>query len=154
MKNKKGLSDIVTTLIIILLVLIAIGVIWTVVSNLLDNSTSKIEQANRCLDVNIQATKVIETTPGFYNVTLERSSTGESEVGAKIQVLSNTGASEVINFGDGIMLGPLEIKTSEIEAEIENATSVRVTPYFVDENTNKETLCSTTTEFQFNLASN
>lgn len=154
MKNKKGLSDIVTTLIIILLVLVAIGVIWAVVSNLLDNSTNKISQANKCLDIDVRATRVVETTTGNYNVTLQRSSTGEGQVGAKIQVLSATDASGVINFGEGVMLNPLDIMTREVNAELASATTVRVTPYFLDENTNKETLCPTTTEFNFNLASN
>lgn len=153
MKNKKGLSDIVTTLIIILLVLVAIGVIWAVVSNLLDNSTNKISQANKCLDIDVRATRVVETSTG-YNITLQRSSTGEGQVGAKIQILSATDVSEVINFGEGVMLNPLDIMTKEVETDLAGATTVRVTPFFLDEDTNKETLCPATTEFNFNLASN
>lgn len=36
--RKKGLSDIVTTLIIILLVLVAIGIVWVVMKNIVNKS--------------------------------------------------------------------------------------------------------------------
>lgn len=153
MKNRKGLSGIVTTLIIILLVLVAIGVIWTVVSKLLDNSTNKIEQAGKCLDIDIKATKVVETTNGVYNVTLKRSSTGdEGGVGATIVLYSADDNSEPLDFGSGAMLTPLQTDTQSVDAGITNATRIEVTPYFLNSETNKKTLCSTTTEFEFTTA--
>ena len=40
-ENKRGLSDIVVTLIIIVLALVAVGIVWAVVSNLLKTGTSQ-----------------------------------------------------------------------------------------------------------------
>ena len=40
--KKRGLSEVVTTLIIILLTLVAIAVIWVVISNLLEEKSQKI----------------------------------------------------------------------------------------------------------------
>ena len=46
--NKRGLSTVVTTLIIVLLVLVAIGIIWGVVNNLVQEN---LEGAGSCYDM-------------------------------------------------------------------------------------------------------
>lgn len=151
MKNTKGLSTVVTTLIIILLVLVAVGIIWGVVNNLLGRSTGTIETSTKCLDVSVQATKV---APGSaldtYNVTLYRAPTGgDEQIGAKLVFVSENDNSEAIDFG--MMLDQLDRRTTEIDAGIENATSVEVTTYFEDES-GKETFCPTTRTFEFDLS--
>ena len=42
MESKKGLSAVVTTLIIILLVLVAVGIIWVVVQNIVTEGAESI----------------------------------------------------------------------------------------------------------------
>ena len=42
-KNKKGLSEIVTTVIIVLLVLVAVGILWAVVGNMLQGNVDTID---------------------------------------------------------------------------------------------------------------
>ncbi len=149
MKNNKGLSTVVTTLIIILLVLVAVGIIWGVVNNLLGKSTGTIETSTKCLDVNVEATKVVGT-PGsvLYNVTLYRAPTGDGEVGAKLVFVSDTENSGVRDFGR--TLEPLDRYTEEIDAGITNATTVEVTTYFEDDS-GTEKFCPTTTTFEFEL---
>jgi flagellin-like protein len=49
--EKKGLSAVVTTLIIILLVLVAVGIIWVVVRNVVEEGGSTIDLSVKCLDV-------------------------------------------------------------------------------------------------------
>lgn len=149
MKNKQGLSTVVTTLIIILLVLVAVGIIWGVVNNLLGKSTSTIETSTKCLDVDVRATKVVSNGVGIYNVTLYRTPTGDDEVGAKIVFVSDTDNSGAIDFGS--FLGPLDRLTNEITDTIENATSVEVTTYFEDDS-GKEKFCPITTTFEFDLS--
>lgn len=152
MKNKKGLSGIVTTLIIILLVLVAVGVIWQVVGNLLDKSTATIGSSSKCLDVDLRATKVVNNAIlGDYNVTISRKPTGEGEVGARIVFFNDAVNSEPILFGG--MLSPLETTTRSVStgATVINATYVEVTAFFIDEESGKETLCATSTKFEFEL---
>lgn len=148
MKNNRGLSGIVTTLIIILLVLVAVGVIWGVVNNLLGRSTGTINTATKCLDVDIRATKVIETTPGTYDVTLSRKPTGEDGFGAKIVFFSNVSNSVPEDFGT--KLNPLQVSTEEIVTSpgLVNANRVEVTPYFNDDS-GRDILCQSTTTFEF-----
>lgn len=151
-KNSKGLSGIVTTLIIILLTLVAVGVIWGVVSNLLGKSTGTVSTSSKCLDVEVRATKVINSSSdGNYNVTLKRSSTGDEEgVGAKVVFYSDTGNSDPFDFGDTLI--PLEVSTKEITGTgVTNADKVEVTVYFIDEESGKETLCSSSTSFEFTI---
>jgi hypothetical protein len=150
MKNNKGLSTVVTTLIIILLVLVAVGIIWGVVNNLLGKSSGTIETSTKCLDVDVRATKVTQgLTSTSYNVTLYRAPTGDSEVGAKVVFVSDTENSGAIEFGT--TLEPLDRFTRELPAGIANATSVEVTTYFEDDS-GKEKFCPITTTFDFELA--
>lgn len=151
MKNNKGLSTVVTTLIIILLVLVAVGIIWGVVNNLLGKSTGTIETSTKCLDVDVRATKVIQGGDlDSYNVTLYRTPTGDDEVGAKLVFVSETGNTEALDFNSRT-LGPLDRLTEEIAGAIENATSVEVTTYFEDDS-GKEQYCPITTTFEFEIA--
>src|SRR3989344_9589392 len=41
--NKKGVSDVITTVLLVLIVLAAVGIVWLVVSSFLNNSTEQID---------------------------------------------------------------------------------------------------------------
>lgn len=148
MKKNRGLSGIVTTLIIILLVLVAVGVIWGVVNNLLDRGTGQIETTTKCIDIDIRATKVIPSdSAGGYNITLERKPTGENvPFGAKVIFFNGNTNTEPFDFGEE--LDRLRIVTTNIPSGLVNATKVQVTPYFYDDS-GQEVLCPTSTEFEF-----
>jgi len=150
MKNNKGLSTVVTTLIIILLVLVAVGIIWGVVNNLLGKSSSTIETSTKCLDVDVRATKVVQGSDAtVYNVTLSRSPSGDGEVGARLRFSDADGdTSESVNFGP--MLGPFDKLTEDVDTNLANATSVEVLPYFKDDS-GQEKFCPSTTTFDFVL---
>ena len=47
--NKKGISDVITTLVLVALILITIGVIWIVINNIIDTASGNIE--NRTLKI-------------------------------------------------------------------------------------------------------
>lgn len=152
MKNNKGLSTVVTTLIIILLVLVAVGIIWGVVNNLLGKSSGTIESSTKCLDLEIRAVKVNQTADGVYDITLKRSSAGDDEdIYAKIVLYNAADNTEIIDFGEGLQ--PLEtakqsFDTANYGGTLSNATKIEVTAYYLDEN-GKEKLCPATTEFEF-----
>ncbi len=154
--QRKGLSTVVTTLIIVLLVLAAIGIIWGPVKNLLSSGTSQLGNANNCLNLNVQATKVVNVSAtGAYNVTLRRDSGGSytGPVGAKLIFYSNSGNSQTIEFPGGASLKPLDVVTQTVTTpgNFTNASKVEVTPFYVDASTGDQTLCSTSTTFSFQL---
>jgi len=68
MKNKKGLSAIVATLIVILLVLVAAGIIWVVVRNVIGDG---------CIDKEIPI-KLIDVTTGKDFIVFEYIWTGDN----------------------------------------------------------------------------
>lgn len=149
MKNKKGLSTVVTTLIIILLVLVAVGIIWGVVNNLLNKSSGTIESSTKCLDLEVKAAKVVNTTVDGddYRVTLTRTAAGDEEdIYAKIVFYNAAGENSVVkDFGEGLQ--PLETASVEYaDTEVANASKIEITAYYLDDN-GKEKLCPTTSSF-------
>lgn len=60
-KDRKGLSEVVTNLLLILLVLVAVGVVWVVVSNILSQGAGGIEFGQFTFDLKIQSAYVSGT---------------------------------------------------------------------------------------------
>jgi hypothetical protein len=52
LKDKKGLSAIVLTVIMVGLVLVAVGIVWVVVSNILEGQTEALDYDQKCLGLN------------------------------------------------------------------------------------------------------
>ena len=154
MSNKKGLSTVVTTLIIILLVLVAVGIIWGVVNNLLTKSKGKIESSAECFDLDVHAVKVSDDTSdggdNDYNVFLERSAGGsDSAIYAKVSFVNAGGESDLEDFDVGLL--QLETKNKSFtDVGVVNATKIKVTPYYLDES-GAEKLCPITTEYEFSF---
>ncbi len=57
MDNRKGLSDVVTNVLIILLVVVAVGMLWAFVSPMFTRSGEKISQQQACLSMSLEVTK-------------------------------------------------------------------------------------------------
>ena len=141
MKNKKGLSDIIVTLLIILLVIVAISVIWVVIRNIVTSGVDKINYDSKCLEVDLVLTSFEGFSPGGYDITLKRTGTGDIISGFKILVKNATEFSEVTN--QFFEMGPLEYLTLKPRnTGIWIANKIEVTPFFLDE-LNSERLCST-----------
>jgi hypothetical protein len=147
MENKRGLSAIVATLIIILLVLVAVGIIWVVVRNLIDTGAEQIEISTKCLAVDLRAVSVVPVTgvPENYTITLRRASGGETIDGVKISVFNETSNSGV---DDGFLnMSVLQTKTQVFEA-VTNANRMEYTAYFKDDSGNKVP-CGRTSSYSF-----
>lgn len=152
MKNKKGLSTIVTTLIIILLVLVAIGIIWSVVKGLLDDSRDDISNSKKCLDIEFSVSSldtrdVNETTA----LTLRRSPSGiDDEVGVKVMLYSSDTNTQLQYFGGEdapIEFGMGDVQTADVNTSTiqnDDVTQVDLIPYFIDE-AGSEVVCQTVT---------
>jgi len=131
---------IVSTLIIILLVLVAIGIIWVVVKNLIDSGVEQIDYNTKCLDVDVKATSLINTSATNYKIILSRTGSGEEIAGVKLVFFNaSDDASSVIDVEGNIE--PLATVTKSVEGEIENVNKVELTAYFEDASGN-EKYCS------------
>jgi hypothetical protein len=147
MKNKKGLSMIITTLIIILLVLVAVGIIWVVVRNIVEKGTEQINYNTKCIDVDVRANAVVNTSMTDYSVTLTRTASGEDIAGVKL-IFFNAAAetSTVIDVSGNI--APLATITRSVAGGIVDANKVEVTSYFTDAS-GDEQICSQTRSYSF-----
>ena len=90
--QKRGLSGIVATLLIILLVIVAVGIVWVVVRGVLQEGASEVGFETLTADVEIKKAYVED---GVANVLVKRGTGEGNVVGVKI-VLSDGENSEVI----------------------------------------------------------
>lgn len=150
MESKKGLSAIVATLIIVLLVLVAVGIIWVVIRNVVESGAEQIDITTKCLDVSLELVSVNETSLGVYTVTLERSPGGDPIGGIKINIFNDTSSSGVLDFA---ALAPLErdtvsLNTASLGNNVTNGNEVQFTAFFLDASGNEQ-LCEQTGEKSF-----
>lgn len=148
---KKGVSTIVAALILIVLVLVAVGIVWAVVSNLIGTGSETVEISGKCVTISVKATAVDCSVPSACLVTLERSGTGTDDIGGVKLVFKNAtvGASSSVmdEEGDIEQLIPNPV-TIDLTNEISNPNSVETTIYLIDGSGEKR-LCAQTTTFDF-----
>jgi len=107
-KNRRGLSAIVTTLLIILLSIVAIGAVWVVISNVIDEGSEDINLAQFTLDIAIKSAYV--DTADLNNV--------------KVRVRRDVGSGEITGikfiFFDGVDSITITEETSldELDEEV------------------------------------
>ena len=95
MHSKKGLSGIVVTLIIIVLSLVAVGVVWGVVSNLLKSGESQTSSSFGKLFISLETQKVNMKSNGDVDVIVKRNA-GAGELKSINFVVSDGDNSKVI----------------------------------------------------------
>jgi len=155
--NKRGLSDIVVTLIIVLLSMVAIGVVWVVINNLLESGTEGIESSAKCLNVNMEVKSVVcidGTANQICNLTLSRTGTEDDAIGGVKIVFtdedSGISSSSLIDSEGNIehLIGKKILNIDTLVSNENTLSLVEVTPYFTDDSGNQQ-LCSQTTSFEF-----
>jgi hypothetical protein len=154
--NKKGLSTIVATLLIILLTLVAVGIIWIVVRGVVQGGTNQVDLSSKCLATEIVATKVTNTSTTAYHVTLNvKSADDKAPVGGVMLVFTDPTESTsypVPIASTGANALP-SLKTVTVDADLTgsglvNPNKVSVVVYFLDDSGNKQ-LCTTANALTF-----
>lgn len=136
--NKKGVSMIVSTMIIILLVIVAVGIIWFVARGIFEGGGEQLSLSSKCLAVDMKASGAC-TAAGVCNVTVERRAGGDAFGGFKMVVASATNNSIVDNAGN---VAPLERETaSDFVSGVTDPTKIDVVVYFKDD-AGAEQLCA------------
>jgi hypothetical protein len=107
-KSKKGLSTIVATLLIILLTLVAVGIIWVVIKNVLQSGAEQISLGKFTLNLEIK--RVIVNEAGVsIDVKIKRNA-GEGELSGLKFIISDGENSEVVEINN-LSLKQLEERT-------------------------------------------
>jgi len=137
MGNKKGLSAIVATLIIILLAIVAFGIVSVVVKSTVTKGAESIELSGKCLDVEIKVIKVVEADPfvrpGIYNVTLSRTASGAPIDGVDLIFIDAANENSVKKARVRDNIQPLDKFTLEVSLAGDNLVPAKVTviPFFM-----------------------
>ncbi len=152
-KNKRGLSEIVATLLIILLSLVAVGILWIVIKNVVDSGAKQIELNQKCLAVELTAVRINETSPGNYSVSLKRGADSQGDIGVKINIFQGTTTSSgIMNFEPFGNLDALGTSTKVIDTGtatlVVGGDGVEFTAFFQDDSGNEQ-LCPQTKTFKF-----
>src|SRR3989338_5164424 len=102
LSSKRGLSEVVTTLILVLLVIVSILIVWAVVSNILSGNTKKIDPQRFNVQTGIKgavydkgADAIIGGADDKIKVTIERYNGPGDLRGMKFVFVTSTGTSEV-----------------------------------------------------------
>jgi len=129
--SKKGLSDVVTTVIIILLSLVAIGVVWFVVQNIISSGSDSIGIDQFSVDINFLRASI---NGNDVNLTVKRSA-GRGDMGGMKFIVTDGLASEEFTINEA--LTELQEKTytvtliSLVPTEV---TMASVAPIYVQNN--------------------
>jgi hypothetical protein len=149
-KQKKGLSTVVTTLIIILLVLVAVGIIWIVVRGVIEEGTGGIDYSVKCLEVDVKATNVSCSSSSSCDIVLTRKAGGDAIDGVMLvfyNTTDGTSSSTAIDVAGNIP--PLTTKTTNKDSGVTSGPDkVNVNAYFLDEKGEAQ-VCSLTNPFLF-----
>lgn len=153
--NKKGLSTVVTTLIIILLVLVAVGIIWIVVRNVIEQGADNIDISTKCLNVDVRVTNAsCSQSVGNCTADIYRKQ-GSEEIGGVILIyhVNKTvqTTSQIKVPGDISLLSTKKFNDAASGlgiTDLDQANSVDVVPYFNNE-AGVAQLCTQINSFEF-----
>ena len=151
-KNKRGLSAVVTTLMIILLVLIAVGIVWVVVKNIVEGGAEDIDIGAKCLGVDLSIKSAAEAPADTFTIVVERGADDAELAGIKLVFSDENEATNIVeeettNADDDLLksnIPSLETKTFTIvSGDLEtnfDPVKVEVVPYFTG-SSGEEQLC-------------
>jgi flagellin-like protein len=146
MKNTKGISDIIATLILILLTIVLVGVVWVVVSGIVTNSTKQTTTGAQCFDSGVQVTTATCRQSGAdCNVTVQRT-TGSDTIGGIRLVFLNAAGNSSFNDTSGNIQTLASVTAQDWSPGVSNVTEVDAAIYFTDAAGNKN-ICSGATKF-------
>lgn len=152
-RDKRGLSTIVVTLIIILLSLVAVGIVWVVVRNIIVGGTAGAQVSSECINVNVDASQIAcwpGATDEMCNLTLSRTGTSSDTIGGVYLVFRNS----TVPVSSGLISVPGNMQVlvdNRIAQDIgltkgTKPDSVDVSVYFIDTSGNKQICSEVSTE--------
>ena len=109
--NKKGLSTVVVTLIMVLLVIVSIALVWFVVQNLIKNQP--IEVRAKCIENIVTASNVVCAKAGTCkSITLNREGTGNEVISGVLVGVEGDAGKKTFEETGNIDVGGAKVVTS------------------------------------------
>lgn len=146
-RGTKGLSTIVATLIIILLVFVAVGIVWVVVRNLVTGGSEQLDLTSKCLETTVTPTKVMSSGAN-YNITVLRSG-GNYEIGGIKLIFTSESSDSNFVYDSAGNIGNLNVKTIPVTVQdVSSPDKVKVVVYFLEKSGNQQ-YCQGGEEYNF-----
>lgn len=146
--RKQGISNIVTTLIIVLLAIAAVAIIWVVLGGLINNSSEKIDVQSKCLTSSVKITQA-SCEGSVCNITLSRE-TGDNEFGGVELVIENadqTATSDAYDYNSNIV--KLQLQTISFDTGLGDPSVVKAQIYYFNTNGEKQS-CEAVSSYTIN----
>ncbi len=147
--NNKALSQVVTIVVFVSLALIAMGIVWAVVINVVQENVEDVDIDARCLKVGFVIDDAECTKGESCSVTLTRGSGGDPVDGFAVKALDSAGtdSSDVIPVDSNLgALGTDTIIATHASIPDTAGGKVVVNAYFTDSE-NNNALCSQSVEY-------
>jgi len=126
--SKKGVSDVITTVLMILIVLAAIGIVWAVVSSFLNNSTEQIDLGAGFSQIDIVDNSIKYLPSDVLQIKVKRDSNPGNISGLRVIIESSEG--NVQSYDIETSVKELETKTIDVQLQgkIQNISKVSIAP--------------------------
>jgi hypothetical protein len=96
--NKRGVSEVITTVLIILLVLAAIVIVWQAVRGTVENASTKVETQSQCIGLDLSVTGSCTGSTLSVQVTRGGDSVGAGQLRVSIASGTFTNSTTKTNF--------------------------------------------------------
>jgi len=127
--GKKALSDVISTLLILLLVFVAVAILWVVIRNVINQGSEQVTLGKFTLDLKIDQVSVDEIA-NQVSVRVKRN-TGDGEfVGLKI-IVSDDENSDIFNFNGSLdVYEKKDFQFNLVQVNSSNIKKIQVAPIF------------------------
>jgi flagellin-like protein len=137
MKNTRGISSIIATLILILLTIVLIGIVWVVVSGIVSTSTKNATSGAQCFNSAVQVTSATCNSTGACNVTVQRTTGTDTLGGVRLVFLNAAKQSNVADVNATGIVTLQSVTATNVLTGISNVNEVDAAIYFTDAAGNK-----------------
>ena len=145
LENKKGLSAVIVSMMLVLLGIVIVGVVWVSVSGSVSKTADELDTRAKCLGLNVRPTKIdtnCDTAAGGCKITFKREPGGKA-IGGVVVTIVNKDGTESRQQDDNTGLDELQIDSLDFNATHSNfiVGSVQVAPY-VNDAAGVKTVCT------------
>ncbi len=131
MKNNRGISSIIATLILLLLTIVLVGIVWAVVSGIVKTSSEGATSGTKCFSSGIDIKSASCTQAGVCNVTVQRISGTDTIGGLRVVFMNAVGATNLTDI-NGTLVTLDSARLTNAPMGIANVTEVDAAIYFTD----------------------
>ncbi len=134
--NKRGISQVVTTLLFVLIALGAVLLVWTLVRGTITTSSDQIKVDEACLKLELEVVSCSLDVAGNPTVTYKRGNKDPGLTVADVRLVFTDANGESTSVQNNVIPGALETKSTGVIATITNPVEVSAAGVLTSESGN------------------